>query len=93
MAIDDLEQIPMKAGLIRAEPLHQIRDIEDGATLACEVVNGQACAGRQFLAERVLNERIFFAHGDPRAETGRRTDEACIPAPAGLQALSGNELH
>ena len=39
VAIDDFQQIPMQAGLIRAESLHQIRDIEDGSTPACEAVN------------------------------------------------------
>ncbi|WP_189401960.1 MULTISPECIES: hypothetical protein [unclassified Mesorhizobium] len=38
-AIDDLQQIPMKARLIPPEPLGQLGDIEDGATLAAEAVD------------------------------------------------------
>jgi len=49
-AIDDLQQIPMKAGLVRPEPLHQIRDIEDGSTLARETVNRKPRAGRKLAA-------------------------------------------
>lgn len=50
-AINDLEQIPMQAGLIRPEPPHQLRDIKDCTTLTAEAVNGQARAGGQLASQ------------------------------------------
>ena len=52
MAIDDFQQIPMKAGLVWTEALHQLGDVENGASMACEAVDGKAGAGRKLAAQR-----------------------------------------
>ena len=38
-AEDDLQQIPVQAGLIRAEPFDKFGDIENGTALACHAVD------------------------------------------------------
>jgi hypothetical protein len=51
VAIDDFQQIPMQAGLIRPEPFDRLGDIKDGTTLAAEAGDRQALAGRKLVAE------------------------------------------
>lgn len=54
VAIDDFEKIPVQAGLIRPEPLHQFRDVERRLPLAGQAVDRQACAGLQLLSPMYL---------------------------------------
>jgi hypothetical protein len=59
MAIDDLEQIPVQAGLIRPEPLYQFGDIKNRPAPAAEAMDGQTRSGFKLSAESVFDERVF----------------------------------
>lgn len=40
VAIDDLDQVPMQAGLIRSEALREFGDVEYRPATACQAVDG-----------------------------------------------------
>jgi hypothetical protein len=92
VAIEDLQQVPMQAWLIRPESFDQFGDVQDSFPPTGEAVDRQSSTGLELLTESVFCERKLRRHGDPRCEMGRRTVEGFIPAPVCLQALSGNEL-
>jgi hypothetical protein len=73
VAIDDLQEIPMLAGLVGPKPSDEFIYVEERRPFADQATDRQARAGLQFFPERVFYERIFLAHGDPRTEDRYRT--------------------
>jgi hypothetical protein len=76
MAEDDFHQIPMHAAVVRAQPLHELGDVQDGRAPACEAIDGKARAGVQLLAKgscadelshRNLRDSIFDSRSDGRS--------------------------
>jgi hypothetical protein len=86
VAIEYLEQIPMKAGLIRPESAGQLGDVQARVALARQATDRRPVAAASLPPSVPSENGYLFDIGDPR-EWGRRTNEGFIPAPACLQAL------